>query len=195
MKTSEKAAVTQPEPSMKRSIQMKMFATKVQQAEVALAREKGEPEEKWKIGVGQIVGRIFEVNERENELPDGQMKTSLVAVGEFEAVIYGTGEVMESITAYLPGYYLESVRGALKQGAGAVVVGIEVVLTATGKGVPYAYEVRNLVPREADNPINRVKALLAKTGRLRLPPPQELPVLDKHDPEHEPSQEPTSQET
>lgn len=179
-KTSEKAAVQPAEDAtMRRAIQMKMFTNKTQQAEVALAKEKT-PDDigTWQIAVGQIVGRVYEVNTRTFEV-NGEPQARIYAVGEFEAVNYATGEVMESTIADLPSYYLEGIRGALARNNGAaVLLGVEIVLAATGKSIPYAYEVRNLVPREADSPLNRIKALIASKGKLRLPPPVALEAID-----------------
>lgn len=182
-KTSEKAAPKGDAPLQegvsKRSIQMKMFTNKVQQQEVALARAKDEPQDKWAVPVGQVIGEVYEVLESVFE-HNGQPTTKLYAVGDFEAVVYATGEVIASPQADLPAYYLESVRGALKRNAGAsLLFGAEIVLTATGKTIPYAYEVRNLVPREASSPLNRLKAAIAKTGKLRLPPPVALQAVDE----------------
>jgi hypothetical protein len=182
-KTSEAAAVAAPEEaSMKRSIQMKMFASDVQKAEVALAYQKT-PEDlsSWQVPIGQIIGRVYEVNTRVFEV-NGEPQERIYAVGEFEAVNYASGEVMESTTADLPSYYLEGIRGALARNNGAaVLLGVEIVLVATGKAIPYAYEVRNLIPREADNPLNRIKSLIAGKGKLRLPPPVQADPIDPPD--------------
>jgi hypothetical protein len=185
-KISEQAAAAPPagaDATLRRAIQMKMLTNKTQQAEVALAFQKT-PDNlaSHQLPVGQIVGRIFEVNERLFDV-GGEPQTRIYAVGEFEAMNYATGEVFESTVADLPSYFLESVRGALARNDGAaVLVGIEIVLCATGKSIPYAYEVRNLVPREADNPLNRIKALMAKKGTLRLPPPAPIAPIDADEP-------------
>lgn len=178
-KPAETATDQPADAIMRRAIQMKMFTNKTQQAEVALAKEKT-PDDmaSWQIPVGQIVGRVYEVNERTFEV-NGEPQMRLYAVGEFEAVNYATGEVMESTVADLPGYYIESIRGALARNNGAaVLLGVEIVLSATGKSIPYAYEVRNLVPREADSPLNRIKMSIASKGKLRLPPPVALAAID-----------------
>jgi hypothetical protein len=181
-KTSEQAAPQAPaqdEATMRRAIQMKMFTNKTQQAEVALAKEKT-PDDlaSWNVPVGQIVGRVYEVNTRTFEV-NGEPQERIYAVGEFEAVNYATGEVMESTIADLPAYYLEGIRGALARNDGAaVLLGVEIILAATGKSIPYAYEVKNIVPREADSPLNRLKAAIAAKGKLRLPPPQAMKPID-----------------
>jgi hypothetical protein len=183
-KTSEKAAAggaeTIAEAKGKRSIQMKWFFTDADKARVALAKaENKPPEECQKIG-GQIIGTIFEVQVRTNELPDGSTSESLAAIGEFEAINFESGEVIEAPTAYLPKYYLETVKAALERDASikSILVGANVVAVATGKAIPVAYELVNLVPREPDSPMNRLKAAIAKTGKLRLAPPQEIKALD-----------------
>lgn len=180
-KTSEKASVeTIAEAKGKRSIQMKMFFTDIDKAKLPLAKAEGKPlDECQKIG-GQIIGTIFKVEERTSELPNGETNVSLAAIGEFEAIVFETGEVVEAPTAYLPGYYLEGVKAALERDADikSVLIGANVIMVATGKSIPIAYELINLVPREADSPMNRIKAALAKAGKLRLAPPSDTKLLD-----------------
>ncbi len=169
-------AQTQEAATLSRAIKMSMFGTARKVAELKLAaaqlEAKGEPATNAPpLTLGQIAGRIAAVEVKEIVSPNGEVSELWYATGEFEAVVYETSKVMESPTANLPRYYLEGVKALLDKGAQAVVCGIEIVLVATGKQIPIAYEVRNLIPREADNPINRVKAALAKAGKLRLPPP------------------------
>ena len=179
MTTSENASVAPAEGTVKRSITMKNFRTKttilrVSKASLAIAvGEKPRPGDEA-VALGQIIGQIFKVDTKSGTLPNGEVKDSLVAVGEFEATNYETGEVFNSYAAYLPSYYLETVKSILDASAGqnaGIVFAVEIVLTATGKSVPTAYEVRNLVSRRPENPLNRIKAELASAGRLRLPPP------------------------
>lgn len=200
-KTSQAASVETAETleaKMKRSLQMKIFFTDVQKSEIALAKAKGEAPEKCEIAGGTIIGRIFEVKEKQSELPNGDLNTSLVAIGEFECVNYATGEVFEAPAAYLPGYYLEGAKAALERFSGdgtAIELAVEVLAVATGKAVPVAYEVRNLIPREADSPMNKLKARLAATkkGLRGLPPPVAPLALDAPKAAPEPAQEPATE--
>jgi hypothetical protein len=176
--TSAQASVAADEGSLKRSIQMKFFAGKntVKRVSIASAKIKaGETPEGTPDAVivgGQIIGQIFDVKEKLGTLPDGTEKVSLLAMGEFEATNYETGEVITSAAAYLPTYYLETVQSMLAKDASAsLVFAVEISIMATGKSIPYAYEVKNLVRRRPDNPLNALKAEMAKAGRLRLPPP------------------------
>lgn len=177
-KTSQKAAAQAPadaDATSKRSIQMKMFATDREKAEVALAFQ-ATPDDlaSHQRVVGQIVGMAYDVLESTFEV-NGEPQTKLYAAGEFEAIVLRTGEVLEAPQADLPRYYLEALRGALARNQGAsVLLGVDIVLVATGKNIPVAYEVRNIVPREPDSPINRVKAAIAAKGKLALPPPTAL---------------------
>ena len=165
--TNEATSVAPEEATLKRSIQMKMFASKEDHREVGF---KNAP----KV-LGQLVGQIFDVKEKTGTLPNGETKMSLLAIGEFEGMNYATGEVFQSTSAYLPGYYLETVQSMLEKGnANAILFAIEIVLTPTGKNIPTAYEVRNLVRRRPDNPINLLKAEMAAAGRLRLPKPNNV---------------------
>ena len=150
--------------NLKRSLQMKMFASQRDKNAVAHSGKE--------MPLGQIVGVIFDVKKKIGTLPDGTQKESRLAIGDFEAMVYKTGEVYNSTAAYLPDYFLETVESILeKSNEGAVMCAIELVLVPTGKSIPVAYEVKNLAVRRPENPINILKAELANAGRLRLPPP------------------------
>jgi hypothetical protein len=164
--------------NLKRSIQMKLFGT-------AKAKKKAQETDEHEkfiypkgLAVGQIVGEIFDVKEKSGTLPSGEVKMSLLAIGSFEAIVYETGEVMESTAAYLPGYYLDTVKSMLDRGANAIAFAVEIVLVPTGKSIPLAYEVKNLIRRRPDNVINKLKAEMAASKVLRLPPPTETAAPD-----------------
>ena len=195
-KLSEQAAPVAPaEGNLKRAIQMKMFATDIQKSKVALALAEKKPRAEWDLTVGQLVGLITKVKTQEFENKDGTISSTLQALGEFEAIVYESGEVVESGMAYLPGYYLESVQALLEDPhIHNVEVAVEIHLVATGKSIPVAYEVANLVKRRPDSPLNRMKAELQAAGRLRLPPPTEAKrhagEITHVEPEAEPALEP-----
>lgn len=173
-KNSEKAtegqSVAADVATTKRNIQMAFFASEEDRATVVLKKEP--------IALGQVIGQIFKVEEREGKLPGGEPTHSLVAIGRFEAVNYKSGEVIESFTAYLPKYFLQTCKSMLdRPGSAAIAFAVEIVLTYTGKsGIPVAYEVRNLARRVAEDPINRIKAELEAAGRNRLGKPIPLPA-------------------
>lgn len=183
--TSETASVA-PEAITKRGMRMSWFATKSDHLQVGLDFETTKDAAKSMRTLGQLVGVIWAVEDRpfigrDAEGNDIEVR-SLVAVGDFEAVKYSDGEVATTPSFQLPKYYLEAAQAALAKGAdknAGLEFAIEIVLTPTGKQVPTAYEVRNLIPREVDSPVNRLKQKLAEVGRLRLPPPVGMPVLDK----------------
>lgn len=160
----------------KRSIQMRMFKSPTN-IKTCVNRQIIVP-------LGQIAGAIYEVVEKPGTLPDGTAKTSLLAMGEFEAVNYETGEVVQSFAAYLPGYFIEALRSAMRSGGGKMImIGIEIVAEPTGlddktglpKGIPFAYGVRNLMGRRADSPLEQVKRRMKAMSMLRLPEPVEAP--------------------
>ena len=195
-KISETASVETSEAleaKLKRSIVMKMFFTDKQKAEINLAKANGDPPEKCEVVGGTIIGRIFEVKEKQGELPNGEISVSLVAIGEFECVRHDTGEVWEAPAAYLPGYYLESAKAALEKSGDneAIQMAAEVLCVATGKAVPFAYELRNVLPREVNSPMNQLKARLAKAGKLHkgLPPPVKHEPIDRLEAPTEPAKE------
>lgn len=188
--TDPNVSVAPDQGTMKRAIQMNFFAKKKDHDRVATKNsetfretEEGRklfadnPSGKYTETLGQIVGQIFSVEERNGTLPDGTPKASLVAIGEFEAVIYATGEIMESYIAYLPDYFLRACKGALESGIKSVPFALEIVLTPTGKSIPTAYEVRNLIRKSPTSVLNQMKAELAAAGRLRLSPPTAAPPL------------------
>lgn len=174
-KISEQAAATAPEGvepgKQKRSLQMKQLLgpqIDTLKAKLALARAENKPQAEQELVCGVIAGPIYEVRERNFENPKtGETITVLQAIGEFEGVSAITGEVLTSSAADLPGYYLEGVQVALKvPGTKAVLCAVEIILVATGKSIPVAYEVKNLMPLEPDSPLNRIKLALQKSGRL-----------------------------
>lgn len=187
---SQQASVAADEGTLKRSIQMKMFASMADKKRVELAYlDEQSPTrgnvEKSSRTVGMIIGAVFDVVPKMGSLPSGESKESLLAVGDFEATNYSTGEVWTSASAYLPRYYLEVAKAAFGKGATRMELAVEIVLVPTGKEIGIAYEVRNIIRRPADSPINRLKLQLQAAGRLpkALPPPMpltasELEVID-----------------
>lgn len=180
---SEQASVATNVAAMKRGLRMSWFADKKDHLKVGLAFEDGPLKgnvEKCTLVLGQIIGVIFAVEERTFTGADGEVATQLVALGDFEAVKYETGESASMGTASLPRYYLEGIRAALsKDVVTAVNFAIEISLVPTGKQVPTAYEVKNLIPREADSPLNTLKRKLAAANRLRLSPPEDVPAIEQ----------------
>ena len=184
---SQQASVAPEAARQKRGLRMSWFADKADHLKVGLAFEQGDSKgdvEKCALVCGQVVGVIYDVEERTFATNDGEVATSLVAVGDFEAAKYSTGEVVSVTSMGLPKYYLEAARAALgKSQSEAMMFAIEVALVPTGKQVPTAWEIKNLIPREVNSPINELKRRLASAGRLRLPPPTSAPTLlaDKSD--------------
>jgi hypothetical protein len=208
--------------TVKRALQMNMFAGKKDHDEVTAKNsdtfketEEGKklfadaPGGKFTKTVGQVIGQIFDVQEREGQLRDGTPTKSLLAIGEFEAAVYSTGEIMESYTAYLPKYFLETCKAALdSQQVKAIPLAIEIVLTPTGKPIPTAYEIRNLMRKRPDSVMNQIKAELQGMSRLRVSGPvaapapavlgiedaSDLPAIENGDPDHVPEGEQPSPE-
>jgi hypothetical protein len=172
--TSQIASVAPTEGNLKRSIRMKMFTSDEQKKRVAYTNQS-EP-------LGQIVGEIFTVKIREYEAKNGDQVKERVAIGDFEGVVYGSGEVFTSTSAYLPDYFLETVEEFQALGAKSMDVALEIILVPTGKNIPISYEVRPLVARAPQSAVNRMKAALQAQGRLKLPPPVEQKALEFSDP-------------
>ena len=147
MSISETASVAPDVATSKRAIQRNWFAGKEDHDEVvaknsptfrATAEGSALGDKPFVKVLGQVAGEIFKVDEREGQLRDGTPTKSVIAIGEFEAANYKSGEVIESYTAYLPKYYLETCKLALEAGAKSVPFAIEIVLTPTGKSIPTA---------------------------------------------------------
>jgi hypothetical protein len=129
------------------------------------------------IPVGQIIGHVTAVKEKIGTTPDGSQKISWVALGEFEAVVYKTGEVITSGAIYLPNYYALELQAAIGTGAtqdGNVLFGVEVSVAPTGKMIPYAWEVQNITGMARSKPLEQLKRFLSQKGLLRLPAPVTL---------------------
>lgn len=171
--TSQKAAIA--DPTLRRSIQSKFFISQRNRLKyqalciAAVADNKPAPEP---IVLGSVVGGIFEVEERKGTLPNGDPSVSLCGIGDFQAVCYDSGEVADANAAYLPGYYLKTIRAMLAKGATAVDVACEIVLEPTGKEIPIQYSIRPLIARRSENVVERLKRELQTAGRLKgLPAP------------------------
>jgi hypothetical protein len=124
------------------------------------------------VPVGQIIGHVVKVEPKTNDLPDGSTKVSWAAYGEFEGVSYKNGEVMQSGCVFLPDYYAQELKEAMGTGAtsgGNLLFGVEIFIRATGKAIPYAYEVKNATTKMRSDPLQRLKADMARAGVLRLP--------------------------
>jgi hypothetical protein len=129
------------------------------------------------IAVGQIIGHVTAVKEKIGTTPDGSQKVSWVALGEFEAIVYKTGEVISSGAIYLPNYYALELQAAIGTGAtqdGNVLFGVEVSVAPTGKTIPYAWEVQNITGMARSKPLEQLKRFLSQKGLLRLPAPVTL---------------------
>ena len=161
--TNAVAAVATTKGTLKRAIQMGYFRNDQAKADAILGKS---------TTLGQIVGTVYAVKEKTGEV-NGDVTISLLAIGEFEAVVYATGEIMESVSAYLPNYFLEPIKAMLDGGNAnhGVTFGVEVCLVPTGKTIPYAYEVRNLAQKIAESPLEVMKRQLAAIGSLRVTAP------------------------
>lgn len=172
--TTPAHSVAPTEGNLKRAIQMKMFTTDAQKKRVAFMNEAE--------AIGQIVGEIITVKTRSLELKDGSVSILMQAIGDFEAMVYETGEVFTSGVANLPKYFLETIAELERLGLAAQAwkgmdVALEIVLVPTGANIPISYEVRPLIARRPDSAVNRMKLALQAANRLRLPAPAPAPAL------------------
>jgi hypothetical protein len=128
--------------------------------------------------VGQIVGHVTHVETKQGTNADGSPSTSFAAYGEFEAVVYSTGQVIESGCVYLPKYYAVEMQKALGTGAtqsGNLLFGVEISMVPTGAMIPYSWDVKNVTGVARSRPLHDLKRLMAQRGVLRLPAPVALP--------------------
>lgn len=149
---------------MKKSLSMKQFRDERAQRE-CIAKNISIP-------LAQVIGNVVKVEMRKGTLPDGTPNESLVGIGEFEATSYSTGEVFTTSHMYLPRYFLEGCQASLAS-SDSVAFAVEIVVSPTGRTIPYTYEIKNLIPRATTNPLEKMKRALQAAGRLRLPKPQE----------------------
>lgn len=131
------------------------------------------------LAIGQIIGRITGV-ETIHGVYKGEPTTSLLAIGAFEAVKYFDGTVIEPLGWYGPGYFLKTLQNMLRgdQFPNGIAVALEMWMVASGKEIPYSYEVKDLGTRAANDPLEDIKRKLASSGRLRLPAPVTVTDLE-----------------
>lgn len=151
---------------MARFLSMKDFADK------ASARKC--EDEKVEVKMGQIIGHVTHVTKKDGILPDGTPKVSLAAHGEFEAINYRTGELLQSGCIYLPDYYAQELQHALDAAdGGALLFGVELSIRPTGKAIPFSWNVTNVTGRARSNPLEGLKRLMASAGTLKVSPPMD----------------------
>jgi hypothetical protein len=130
------------------------------------------------VALGQIVGHVNDVQERKMVGKDGEPmfdangkeRTSLICYGTFEGVNYETGEVKESAAIYLPPYYAKEIQSAFNsQKNGQILFGVEISIEASGRAIPYQYELRNITGIARSAPLEALKRAMGKAGVLRLP--------------------------
>lgn len=158
---------------MPRFISMKNFATKKIQL---TCQTENRP-----IPVGRVLGVVHEIETKTGALPTGEVKESKIAHGEFQSVNLDTGEVLEAMSIYLPKYFAEAIERHMRVAkVQTVPFAIEIDCRPTGATIPFAYEVRNLLKKPVDHPLEQMKrALLASGESLKgLPAPvQNVPQL------------------
>lgn len=181
MSNTEVQSVAPDQATLKRSIQMKAllpkkkFDVKIGDEVQQLGAHEYVAATKKTLVLGQIVCAIYEVRTKNFEVPQtGEKRSAPLAYGDFQAVNYETGEVTESTSAFLPSYYLEAAQAIMEKADDrrGIMGAFEVVLVPTGKNIPTAYELRNLIQRRADSPIENIKRQLEADKRLRLPAPK-----------------------
>jgi hypothetical protein len=131
-----------------------------------------------RIHVGQIIGQVDATSKTVGEDKDGKEQVNWKMLGEFEAKAIGidgkVGETLTSNVAYMPRYYTEIVEAALaKTGGGSIFIGADIYMISEPKAATkYAYDVVNLKSRAKGNPLDAMKAEMAKMGVLKLDAPK-----------------------
>jgi hypothetical protein len=146
----------------KRAIRMAEFNSKEAQAAATLGN---------KTSLGQIVGIAYSTMEKVSTLADGSGKSSTLLLGQFEAVNFKTGEVMQSGAAYLPQYFADQIKAQIDAAKGGVSFAIEIVLEPNPRenaGIKFQYAVSNLLPPSPNDPLQELKRRAMGSGRLRL---------------------------
>lgn len=130
-----------------------------------------------KVIVGRVWGACFGVEVKMNKLPNGEMSSSVVMKGAFEAESYMTGELDSAVQVYLPAAYAERVKAAFDAVPDLKVVEIDcdIGLEATGKTIPYAWVVvayREGKEMEVLTRIKNSRGRPANAIALQAPAPQ-----------------------
>lgn len=154
----------------KRAIRMAEFNSKEAQAAATLGN---------KTSLGQIVGIAYGSVEKTSTLADGTGKTSTLLQGQFEAVNFKTGEVVQSGAAYLPQYFADQIKARIEQTKGGVSFAIEIVLEPNPRenaGIKFQYAISNLLPPAPNDPLQDLKRRAMSGGRLRMTVAPALPA-------------------
>jgi hypothetical protein len=123
------------------------------------------------LPLGKLIGHA--VGFEETIVPDDMPKlankkeNSILLIGKFEAICYETGEVKEAAGAYLPTYFRKMVQGQIDAGKAngeGALFAIEMGAELTGRTIPWAWVVTNLIPDDVESPMGRLKAKLDGLG-------------------------------
>lgn len=134
------------------------------------------------IAMGYVIGDAVDFRDKQFEdAKTGQTTTSVCIIGQFIGVNYADkaaaedkGETyvpMESGQCYLPGYFADTLKGMLKANPNGSGFAVELLIgpNSGGKGVPYTYDVRNLVKPDPHSRLVRMMAAVVDGGAVTIP--------------------------
>lgn len=143
------------------------------------------------IVLGQIIGEVNGSLVKMGRLPDGSEQQSIVLLGDFAGICYeqaaileaagkpGTGAEFQAESLYMPKWYAEAVVAKLANNK-RIEFAAEIIVAPTPEGqtILYQYDVKSLIARPANSPVERMKRVLSQNGVLKLSAPQVLVAAD-----------------
>jgi len=140
-------------------------------------KSKGE-ENYWALGKLIGEGVSFEtVPNRNAEMIDKE--PSVLIVGDFTGISYLTGEVREAMGAFLPAYFRKMIVAQMQrnQGINETVFAIEIGVELTGRTIPWAWTVSNILPPDKSSAKQRLIDKLEELGHMKLPEPAKVKAV------------------
>ncbi len=137
--------------------------------------------------LGKLFGHAlgFEETVLDPDVPQPANKKgpSILLLGQFKGLCYETGELKEAAGAYVPNYFRKMVQGQIEAaratGQGALFA-IEMGVELTGRTIPFAWVVTNLVPDDAASPMGQLEAKLGNLGIPLISGPDNKPIALEH---------------
>jgi hypothetical protein len=110
-----------------------------------------------------ILGKILGTATGTKEKVDNKGEVFIAIVGSFEGIRGEDGQRIQSGVLYLPSGFHDEIVAQLKSpDVSDVVFAFEVMAHTASNAIGYSYAMRNLLPAMPDDPLERVRALMAE---------------------------------
>jgi hypothetical protein len=116
-----------------------------------------------------ILGKILGTATGTKEKVDNKGEVFIAIVGSFEGIRGEDGQRIQSGVLYLPSGFHDEIVAQLKSpDVSDVVFAFEVMAHTASNAIGYSYAMRNLLPAMPDDPLERVRALMAERVAQKL---------------------------